>query len=132
MRKITALRMPVIVSIDDEMMLRELMVDTLNMLGFEQVVALASSGEFIEYLDTHDEPDLLMCDQDLGYNSLKGSVLIGLLRSIGYLGKILTVSGDVTTLGRDHFINAGANDTLQKGYEIAELDAAVRKQLGEE
>lgn len=69
-------------------------------------------------------PDIILLDVDLG--SERGLQLFPFLRSCGYQGKVLVVTGGVTDLEAVQLIQAGASGILHKHKPPEELCDAIR------
>lgn len=70
-------------------------------------------------------PDIILLDVDLG--SERGLEIFPFLRSRGYEGKVLVVTGGVTDLEAVQLIQAGASGILHKHKPPQELCDAIRR-----
>ncbi|GBU09636.1 two-component regulatory system response regulator CpxR [Gammaproteobacteria bacterium] len=111
--------------VDDDTMLRELIVELLELEGFS-VDALANGEECIEYL-SHTLPDLLILDVMMpklnGWDTLKQ------LRQTHPILPVLMLSAKGDSTDKVLGLELGADDYLPKPFDDRELIARIRAMI---
>ncbi len=111
--------------VDDDVMLRELIVELLEIEGFT-VSALENGMACIDYL-THNQPDLLILDVMMP--KLNGWDTLKLLRQTHALLPVLMLSAKGDSTDRVLGLELGADDYLSKPFDDRELIARVRAMI---
>jgi CheY-like chemotaxis protein len=99
---------PLILIVDDELLIRESLADALSDSGYETITA-AAGEEALELYETHDV-DAIVTDMFMGGSD--GLVLIHALRTRGDAVPIIVMSGGQPELAR----TLGADATLAKPF----------------
>jgi CheY-like chemotaxis protein len=99
---------PLILIVDDELLIRESLADVLSESGYETLTA-AAGEEALELYETHDI-DAIVTDMYMGGSD--GFVLIHALRTRGDTVPIVVMSGGQPELAR----TLGADATLSKPF----------------
>jgi putative two-component system response regulator len=120
-------RIPHLLVVDDDVDLRRLMVRFLSRRGFELVEAGSGAEALVALAQTR--PDLVLLDLNLpGMNGLDFiPEALELDPSVGIV--MLTGESDAATATR--CLRAGALDFVAKPFELADLDAIVRRSLAQ-
>jgi two-component system nitrate/nitrite response regulator NarL len=111
--------------VDDHALFREGLVRLLeSMPGF---IVCGQTGTVREALEQipRARPDMILLDVDLG--SERGLEIFPSLRSRGYSGKVLVVTGGVTDREAVQLVQAGASGILHKHKAPQELCEAIRQ-----
>ena len=115
---------PCIMVVDDEQAIRTLLKRTLEMEGWE--VILAEDGRSALAMMEKREPDLVILD--INMPGLDGFQVLERIRQHSNVPVImLTGIGEVTTLG--NALSLGADDYVKKPFSARELIARVRAKL---
>jgi DNA-binding response OmpR family regulator len=117
---------PLILVVDDDAPIVMLMRSILREFGFEP--RTATNGEAAIDAARAERPDLVLLDKNMP--GMSGSEVIRALRSEAGLEQvpILVLTGD--PLGPDEIAELGANGTVQKPFDLQELVAKIREQVG--
>ena len=116
-----------ILVVDDELDIRELTRDALEILGYS--VRSAGSGEeaLLTYQDHGDSIDLILLDLNMpgmgGYNCLQE------LLKIDPLAKVVIASGYTANGHGKDMLSSGARGFIGKPYQLKELAAIIREAL---
>jgi DNA-binding response OmpR family regulator len=116
----TALR-PLILIVDDELLIRESLADYLTDCGYETLTAAA--GE--EALELYETRNVAAMVTDLCLGGSDGLVLINALRERGETVPIIVMSGGALELAR----KLGADATLTKPFRPYALEQVLEKLL---
>jgi PAS domain S-box-containing protein len=117
-----------IMVVDDEEMVRTLLVDSLTARG-HQVVACKDGAEAIErYTHAHGEIDLVILDMVMP--KMGGHELFRALRRINPGVKALLSSGFSLTGQAQAILDEGVQGFIQKPFSKADLDTAIADALG--
>lgn len=121
----TALR-PLILIVDDELLIRESLAGALTERGYETLTA-AGGEEALELFETHNISAMVT---DIYMGGTDGFTLINALRGRGKTLPIIVMSGG--TLGTSRLGLAkkiGADATLEKPFKTRELDQLLERLL---
>jgi CheY-like chemotaxis protein len=105
---------PLILIVDDELLIRESLADALNESGYETLTAAA--GE--EALELYDSRAVAAIVTDMYMGGSDGFVLINALRERGETVPIIVMSGGAPELAR----TLGADATLTKPFRPLQLE----------
>jgi DNA-binding response OmpR family regulator len=114
---------PTILVVDDDLPILTLMRSLLREFGFEPVTA-ATGQEALEYARKLS-PALVLLDRHMP--GMKGDEVIRTLRAEFESLPILIVSGD--PVSRDELDALGADDAVQKPFDVAALIARIRQHV---
>jgi DNA-binding response OmpR family regulator len=114
--------MPCVLVVDDEVTVRELIVDVLEDEGFSTLQAV-DGAEALELLASY-KPDLITLD--LNMPTMGGSGFLRRIRDVGVSVPIIVISAYGAEGARR---DLGANDALAKPFDIDELVRRVRDLL---
>lgn len=113
--------------IEDEMVLREAIIESLKILDFE--VIAAENGRIGVQLAHQHKPDLVLCD--IMMPEVDGYGVFTTLRQLSETAKIpfifISAKGDKSDIRQG--MNLGAEDYLTKPFTIDELSQAISTQL---
>lgn len=112
--------------VEDEPDLAHVMRHVLTRAGFE--VHGEGTGEAARTLARRVQPDAVVMDR--GLPDMDGLEVVGLLRSDGYRGAILVVSGCADPEHVSTSLAAGADAVLAKPFSLSDLVEQVRLALG--
>ena len=107
--------------VEDDPSTREALVAALRFVGYTPVTA-PSGQHALEVVRTHD-PDLVVLD--LGLPDMEGTDAVVAIRELSD-APILVVSGSRRTRRKADALDAGADDYLDKPFDVAELRARLR------
>lgn len=114
--------------VDDEWSNMKVLIDVISSLGYAYT-AVGSGEEALEVLRDGSKPDIVLLD--LMLTGISGIEVCRQIRERQGLAELpvlmLTASGQTGDIVAS--LNAGANDILQKPFELAELRARVRSLL---
>lgn len=117
-----------ILLVDDEWSNLKILIDTITAMKLS-CIAVQSGHEALERLQRSPKPDLVLLD--LMMPGISGLEVCRSIRSLHSLSELpvlmLTASGQWSDMSAS--FNAGANDILQKPFELAELRARVQSLL---
>jgi DNA-binding response OmpR family regulator len=99
---------PLILIVDDELLIREALADALTAFGYDTLTA-AAGEEALELYETHDIAAIVT---DMYMNGSDGFVLINALRTRGETVPIVVMSGGQPELAK----TLGADATLAKPF----------------
>ena len=112
---------PLILIVDDELLIRESLADALTESGYDTLTAAA--GE--EALDLYDNRDVAAIVTDMYMGGSDGFVLINALRSRGETVPIIVMSGGQPELAK----RIGADATLTKPFRPRQLESLLDQLL---
>ncbi len=112
---------PLILIVDDELLIRESLADALNESGYETLTA-AAGEEALELYETRNV-DAIVTDMYMGGSD--GFVLINALRMRGETVPIIVMSGGAPELAKE----LGADATLTKPFRPQQLERLLDKLL---
>jgi len=112
---------PLILIVDDELLIRESLADALAGSGYETLTA-AEGEEALELYDSHDVAAIVT---DMYMGGSDGFVLINALRSRGETVPIIVMSGGQPELAK----TLGADATLTKPFRPRQLETLLETLL---
>ncbi len=112
---------PLILIVDDELLIRESLADVLSERGYETVTA--AEGE--EALALYESRDVAAVVTDMYMGGSDGFVLINALRSRGETVPIIVMSGGQPELAK----SLGADATLTKPFRPRQLESLLERLL---
>jgi DNA-binding response OmpR family regulator len=113
---------PLILIVDDELLIRESLADALGDHGYETLTA-AEGEEALALFETRDVAAIVT---DMYMGGSDGFVLINALRSRGETVPIVVISGGQPELAR----SLGADATLAKPFRLRQLESLLDSLLG--
>jgi DNA-binding response OmpR family regulator len=117
---------PLILIVDDELLVRESLAGALDMCGYETVTA-AAGEEALELFETRNVAAIVT---DIYMGGMDGFVLIDALRGRGETVPIIVMSGGSLALSRLGLARKiGADATLAKPFQLSELERVLEKLL---
>ncbi|MFN0158430.1 MAG: PAS domain S-box protein [Bacteroidota bacterium] len=116
-----------ILVIEDEEILRSLIVDMLKKAGYLVLEARDGEEGVAVYTARKDEIDLVV--SDMGLPKLSGEQVFRQLRKINPSVKVLFSTGFIREEKKKELLDAGAIDFIHKPYKIAEMLNGMRQAL---
>ncbi len=121
----SALR-PLILIVDDELLIRQSLADFLTACGYETLTA-AGGEEALELYDTHNVAAMVT---DVYMGGIDGFTLINALRGRGALLPIIVMSGGSLGIARLGLAKKiGADATLEKPFKVRDLERLLQRLL---
>ncbi len=121
----SALR-PLILIVDDELLIRESLAGFLTACGYETLTA-AGGEEALELYDTHNVAAVVT---DVYMGGIDGFTLISALRGRGAKLPIIVMSGGTLGLARLGLAKKiGADATLEKPFKVRDLEGLLQRLL---
>lgn len=116
-----------ILIIDDDPMVRKVVVGTLDSLGYRTIEAVSGAKAIEIYRARHDEIRAVVLDMLMPDMSGKATYLA--LRQIDSNVAVLLMTGHMLNAQVQEILDLGVRSYLSKPYTIAELAAAVAELL---
>lgn len=119
-----------ILLIDDEQIVRELVVIALSTVGYH-VDALASAQEALELLNSSDYHLLLV---DIKMPGMDGKQFFRVLTASApeLASRVVFITGDTVREDTREFLEMARRPVLAKPFDLKDLERLVAEQLGEE
>lgn len=109
--------------VEDEAHIAEALAFLIEDAGY--IARIAHNGKEALMIITEAVPDLII--SDLMMPQMSGAQLLEVLRTQGKMTLPIVL---MSAAGRDHIPAVGADATIGKPFEIAEIDALLRRFLG--
>ncbi len=113
-----------ILVVDDQLEIREMIVDHFSLRGYH-VLSAASVEEGI-MLATKEEPDAILLDLGFPQGIQGDELLMQVKRNFPYI-KIVMITGESREHVRSRMLNLGADAFFDKGSSLKEIQAEVEK-----
>lgn len=116
---------PRILVVDDDLMVRDVIVESIRLVGFEADV----SDDGLEALELAGQKNYDLLVTDMRLPGIDGLSLIRRLRSIGKTSDVIVITGHGTIENAVECIKAGAIEYLIKPFTVEQIQLAVRKAM---
>ncbi len=117
-----------ILLVDDDPQVLSLGRELLELRGY-RVQAAADGEEALRLFGCVPRPDLVVCDYDLP--GINGREVLGRMKEIDPGVPVLMASGFFETQTAADLMQAGAAGLMEKPYRLTELEARIKKALGQ-